>query len=68
MPRTFAIPFALALSIALNLFATRAHARGSAQLAYSRGVDTGNCPDEVGLRNAVSTRLGYDPFRVDAPV
>src|SRR5204862_4286698 len=35
-------------------------------LIYNPGADTTGCPDEQTLRNAVSARLGYDPFRPDA--
>src|SRR5262249_55413914 len=33
--------------------------------ALGRGIE--GCPDERALRNAVAARLGYDPFRDDAP-
>jgi hypothetical protein len=38
----------------------------SARLTYERGRGADHCPDEQALRSAVSTRLGYDPFRPDA--
>jgi hypothetical protein len=41
--------------------------RGSARLEYTRGPGTDRCPDAIALRGAVSARLGYDPFRDDAP-
>ena len=31
-------------------------------MTYERGAGAEHCPDELALRNAVSARLGYDPF------
>ncbi|HLM76360.1 MAG TPA: hypothetical protein VK459_26825, partial [Polyangiaceae bacterium] len=45
----------------------RAATPREARLEYSRGPGAEHCPDEETLRSAVSTRLGYDPFRADAP-
>jgi hypothetical protein len=39
----------------------------TARLTYVRGSGAEVCPDEEALRGAVARRLGYDPFRSDAP-
>jgi hypothetical protein len=39
----------------------------SARLEYKRAEGADHCPDERAIRSAVATRLGYDPFRSDAP-
>ncbi len=51
-----------------TLFAARAHseARPSARLDYVRKGAASVCPDEAGMRAAVTARLGYDPFTADA--
>ena len=36
------------------------------RLAYTRGEGAEHCPDELELRNAVTARLGYDPFEQGA--
>lgn len=58
------------LLIATVLFAVPASAQTppAARLVYARGSGAGACPDEVALRTAVAGRLGYDPFRPDAPL
>jgi hypothetical protein len=38
----------------------------SARLELTRGAGTSGCPTDDEIRNAVSGRLGYDPFRLDA--
>ncbi len=38
-----------------------------ARLVYTRGAGAAECPDEAALRASVAARLGYDPFRPDAP-
>ena len=38
----------------------------TARLSYARDPAATDCPDERDLRNAVSARLGYDPFASDA--
>lgn len=53
---------AVVVALALVLVATNAFARRPARLVYTRAPNTMACPDEAGLRSAVSTRLGYDPF------
>jgi RNA polymerase sigma-70 factor, ECF subfamily len=39
----------------------------SARLAYTREADADDCPDELGIKSAVASRLGYDPFQTTAP-
>ncbi|MEZ4326124.1 MAG: hypothetical protein R3B40_12970 [Polyangiales bacterium] len=41
--------------------------RPSASLTYERQRGAERCPDDAELRDAVSARLGYVPFRDDAP-
>jgi hypothetical protein len=41
---------------------TKAVARPSARLVYSRTAGAESCPDEPALRAAVAQRIGYDPF------
>jgi hypothetical protein len=43
-------------------FASAAGASPSAKLAYARGAGAEACPTEAALRQAVATRIGYDPF------
>ncbi|MFT3768139.1 MAG: hypothetical protein QM820_22030 [Minicystis sp.] len=45
----------------------RAEPPRAARLAFTRGAGAERCPDEAALRGAVAARLGYDPFRDDAP-
>lgn len=48
---------------AMLLFAAQSVAASpSAKLVYVRGAGADTCPGEEGLRKAVATRLGYDPF------
>ncbi|HUB09090.1 MAG TPA: hypothetical protein VMB50_18920 [Myxococcales bacterium] len=63
-----------ALRIGLLLLAVAAATRQasaqetpSARLTYERGPGAERCPSETALREAVSARLGYDPFRSGAP-
>jgi hypothetical protein len=44
-----------------------AHARDYARLVVEREASAAECPDEQLLRDAVTTRLGYEPFTEDAP-
>jgi hypothetical protein len=37
------------------------------RFTYERGQGAEHCPDELSLKNAVSARLGYDPFDGTAP-
>lgn len=39
----------------------------TSSLTYERQRGAERCPDEAELRDAVSARLGYEPFRDDAP-
>jgi hypothetical protein len=39
----------------------------TARLEFSRGRGAELCPDEEAVQRAVTARLGYDPFRPDAP-
>jgi hypothetical protein len=48
--------------VAASAFGRDAFASPGARLVYARSVDAATCPDENALRNAVSARLGYDPF------
>jgi len=45
----------------------RARANPSAHLVYVRGPGADVCPNEDAVRQAVATRLGYDPFFFSAP-
>lgn len=54
------------LASAFVLTATPALARRPARIDYTRSADAEACPDESGLRSAVATRLGYDPFEENA--
>jgi len=45
----------------------RAAPPATARLAYVRGHGAERCPGDATLRGAVAERLGYDPFRDDAP-
>lgn len=38
-----------------------------ARLSYERAAGAESCPDVAGLRDAVRSRLGYDPFTETAP-
>jgi hypothetical protein len=63
--------FAVVASVAVTGAATivterEASAAPSARLVYVRDKGAEDCPDEAALRAAVSTRLGYDPFMLDA--
>lgn len=42
------------------------HASPTARLVYVRGAGAESCADEASMRQAVASRLGYDPFRVVA--
>jgi hypothetical protein len=44
-----------------------AAAAPSARLVYGRAPGAESCPDEAALREAVSARIGYDPFFPYAP-
>ncbi len=56
-----------AAALAVLAFTGEAHATPpQARLLYARGDGTETCPDASALRDAVTMRLGYDPFRADA--
>jgi hypothetical protein len=61
------------VSLAVILFAGPLHAAPpvdparSVRLVYARGQGAEQCPAEPAVRRAVARRLGYDPFRADAP-
>ncbi|MEP7122368.1 MAG: hypothetical protein ABJE95_15710 [Byssovorax sp.] len=48
--------------LGLLLASSPALAAPSARLVYVREAEAESCADEEGLRRAVATRLGYDPF------
>lgn len=56
------LTFAATLLTVLGWAAT-ASASPTARLVYVRGEGADACPNEVEMRRAVATRLGYDPFR-----
>ena len=63
-------PFGLVFLVLVGVEATaraapREHA--TVRLSYARGRGADQCPDEGALRDAVSARLGYDPFDDHAP-
>jgi hypothetical protein len=63
MLRTMAARGLVAGIVLASVVATRtAHAAPNARLVYVRAADAVSCPDETAIRNAVSKRLGYDPF------
>lgn len=51
-----------ACSVVALAWSTVAAAAPSARLVYGRAPGADSCPDEAALRNAVSARIGYDPF------
>lgn len=46
--------------------ASPAAARRTVRFAYDRGAGAESCPAEAAVREAVTERLGYDPFSLDA--
>jgi hypothetical protein len=56
--------FARSLGIGLGLFSAHASAGpgDASRLEYARDERAQQCPDRAALREAVSKRLGYDPF------
>lgn len=60
---------ALAAGVALSLAsesALAAPARAEASLTFERQAGAEACPDESVLRQQITGRVGYDPFRADA--
>ncbi|HRI54361.1 MAG TPA: hypothetical protein PLW65_29685, partial [Pseudomonadota bacterium] len=54
--------------LALTWQLAAAHAETQAvRLLYTRGEGAAGCPDEQTLRESAAARLGYDPFRAEAP-
>ena len=64
-PLVKAVSVFVVLSAAV--FAAPAQAGERARLRFSREATAAECPDERALRDAVSARLGYEPFVADAP-
>jgi hypothetical protein len=64
---------ALATAVGAALAVPRARAaeaaagHPTARLVYVRPLALDSCPDEAAVRNAVASRLGYDPFVDDGP-
>jgi hypothetical protein len=52
---------------ALAAWAPTVRASPTARLVYARSPGAETCPDEDGLRRAVASRIGYDPFFAWAP-
>lgn len=65
-PRRAAV---LAIVVGAAFAAAPVHARepATARLSYAVAPGLERCPDERELRDAIAARLGYDPFRTDAP-
>ena len=63
--RVHRIVFASLLLVASGV-STPAWAGDYARLALTREPNASECPDEQALRDAVSARLGYEPFTADA--
>lgn len=59
-------PLGLVAIVTLLPLPSRAEQQTSAQLDYERPEDVEDCPDERSIRDAVSARLGYEPFTDDA--
>ncbi len=62
--RTTWLPFATALAF-LGAVAHAEPEKRAARMIYTRG-DLTACPDEEAMKNAVTARLGYDPFDPEA--
>lgn len=60
-------PLALAAMVTLLPRISMAEQQARARLEYERPEDVEGCPDERSLRDAVSARLGYEPFAPFAP-
>jgi hypothetical protein len=61
--------FAIEAICCLGMILVAPHARAEPRLIslqYIREKGAENCPDERWIRQAVSARLGFDPFRADA--
>jgi len=64
MPRAWRVRFASALLACATT--TSAQERAAVRLSYEVAPELG-CPQEREFRDTVAGRLGYDPFRADAP-
>jgi hypothetical protein len=64
MPRAWRVGFASALLAWAAT--TSAQERAAVRLSYEVAPELG-CPEEREFRDTVAGRLGYDPFRADAP-
>lgn len=60
--RPFEALWRIAVFATLLLWVSVAGAFPTTRLTYQRGAGAEHCPDEAVLREAVSARLGYDPF------
>lgn len=60
--------FSIAIGVAALFVPRVARAAPSARLVYARGPGAEACPDEGGLRKAIASRVGYDPFFPWAPL
>ena len=60
--RRWAVVSALGIGVAALFAHSIARAASSARFIYLRGQGTESCPAESEVREAVQTRLGYDPF------
>lgn len=66
--RTF-LPLLVAMHVPSAVHAQAVPAaHPEATLRYTRGPGAERCPDDETLRTAVAARLGYDPFRAEAPI
>jgi hypothetical protein len=62
-----AVACSIGASVLLSAAPLAAEGQRTARLEYTRGEGATHCPDEATLRGAVAARLGYDPFRSEAP-
>jgi hypothetical protein len=67
MRRLAARGLGLAVLLGAGLLRAEPAPPTTARLEYSRGRGAEACPDEDAVQRAVTARLGYDPFRPDAP-
>src|SRR5262245_46064024 len=65
-PRAGVIASAMMFSAMLLAWPSAAQERASAGLSY-RADEGLSCPEATAFRDIVAARLGYDPFRDDAP-
>ncbi|MBK7864175.1 MAG: hypothetical protein IPJ65_37385 [Archangiaceae bacterium] len=60
--------YATALAASLCVAALAWADNATVRMEYQRGGGAEACPDEQSLRDRVTARLGYDPFRAAAPL